>query len=1018
MGALAPLRRRLLHLASLGLALFLFAFTARPGATQSGSGPIYNAANGHYYELVRSGSSINWPNANAGAQLRAHAGQQGHLATLTSWEETQFALTKFHPGRVGSYWLGGRQRPGSTEPAGGWEWITGEPMTYTNWEAREPNNSGGNENAINVVGSVRWNDVREDNSQPGYLVEFEGTPTGPAPIAFQRALVYEAPAAFDITTGDLDGDGFLDLVSPTRASLGILYGKGDGSFEQAVYISVGDAGSIWEWAEAGIADVNRDGRNDIVATHPSADVVLVCLSEGGRTFARAIRYRANDYPHGLVIRDFNKDGWPDLAISNHDSSLFTYLQNRRDGTFTNPVSQGIPGYGGKICSADFNGDSNPDVAAVSFLPGHVYLFFGNGAGSFASGNNYRVGGNGSHSHGITVGDFNGDRKPDIAAGNTFDDRFQVLINQGAGTFDVLPAVLGGSHPHYLQAADMNADGKTDVVIPNRGSSEFSVMLNDGQYLGFSDRWVWDIDGQDTQSLAIGDFNRDGRPDAAVTGYQSGTISVFLNTTGSSGGGGTPPTRPDNLAVTPLATDRLRVDWQDRSNDEQGFHLERSVGTGAFQLLATLPANSATHTDSTGTPNTRYRYRIRAFAGTLQSAFTDPVEALTFAAAPADLQVLGVSQTSVDLRWRDPNTPTVTTELEGSTDGGSTFTVVGTASPSTDPGGLVHHTHTGLMVGRTYQYRVRGRNATGVSANSATVNVTLLPGTPTDLQAVNATQTTAELEWRDTNSPTVSTEVERSDDGGTTFAQVGAPGPTSDPGGVVRFTNTGLLPGRMYHYRTRARNATGVSPYTATLPVTTLVSPPPIPAGVTATVLTASLIELTWADAGGNETGYVIERKAGGAKWGMAHQAGPDVTLWNDTSVTPGTEYRYRVRSRNAGGMSGPSSEAGATIPVGGVVSVSPTTLKFGTLAAGRNKVLTLRISNRGRGPLAGRVGAGDPPFRILSGGGPFTLAPRASVSVRVEYAPGTAGTHAGALAITCTDPAHATTTVALSGRRR
>lgn len=290
--------------------------------------------------------------------------------------------------------------------------------------------------------------------------------------------------------------------------------------------------------------------------------------------------------------------------------------------------------------------------------------------------------------------------------------------------------------------------------------------------------------------------------------------------------------------------------------------------------------------------------------------------------------------------------------------------------------------------------------------------------PADVRAVNVTQTTADLEWRDTNSPTVSTELERSDAAGMTFAPVGAPGPTSDPGAVVRFTDTGLLAGRTYLYRTRARNVTGVSPYTATLAVTTLVAPPPIPAGVTATVLAANRIELTWTDGGGSETGYVIERKAGAAQWATAHQTGADVTLWTDTTVTPGAEYRYRVRSRNAGGMSEPSSEAVVTIPAGGAISVSPTSLKFGTLTAGRTKVLMLRVSNRGRGPLAGRVGAGNPPFRVLAGGGPFTLSPRGSVTVRVEYAPGAVGTHAGTLTITCTDPARATTTVALSGSRR
>jgi len=65
-------------------------------------------------------------------------GVHGHLATITSSAENAFISTQL--GTTQFAWLGGEQPPGSLEPDGGWQWITGEPWVYTNWDIGEPNN--------------------------------------------------------------------------------------------------------------------------------------------------------------------------------------------------------------------------------------------------------------------------------------------------------------------------------------------------------------------------------------------------------------------------------------------------------------------------------------------------------------------------------------------------------------------------------------------------------------------------------------------------------------------------------------------------------------------------------------------------------------------------------------------------------------------------------------------------------------------------------------------------------------
>ena len=73
---------------SLLLTVLLLGAIARPGAAQSA--PVYNPANGHWYQLVRTPAALNWPQARAAAEALSYAGYRGHLATVTSDDERQF----------------------------------------------------------------------------------------------------------------------------------------------------------------------------------------------------------------------------------------------------------------------------------------------------------------------------------------------------------------------------------------------------------------------------------------------------------------------------------------------------------------------------------------------------------------------------------------------------------------------------------------------------------------------------------------------------------------------------------------------------------------------------------------------------------------------------------------------------------------------------------------------------------------------------------------------------------------
>jgi hypothetical protein len=157
---------------------------------QSGGGPVLNPANCHYYEAIAVSEGILWPAANASAESHTFNGVQGHLVTITSQQETDFIVANFPQAVSGPgsnyYWTGGFQQPGSPEPDGGWQWVTGESFVYTNWATGEPNNMGGEDYLLfwNPSGSGKWNDGQGTiSTQAGYIVEYEPPDTTPPEIS-------------------------------------------------------------------------------------------------------------------------------------------------------------------------------------------------------------------------------------------------------------------------------------------------------------------------------------------------------------------------------------------------------------------------------------------------------------------------------------------------------------------------------------------------------------------------------------------------------------------------------------------------------------------------------------------------------------------------------------------------------------------------------------------------------------------------------------------------------------------
>ena len=154
--------------------------------------------NGHSYALTSPGD---WPHAEAIAVLAG-----GHLVTVNSSSENQWLYDTFNS-QIGDWaWIGFYQDPSDpafSEPAGGWKWISREPVTFTAWFGQEPNNQGGNEDwAVleRAFPPVQWNDLGPSS---------ESYPIGGIP-GIVEIVDCNANAIPDGVEHDSDSDGVID----------------------------------------------------------------------------------------------------------------------------------------------------------------------------------------------------------------------------------------------------------------------------------------------------------------------------------------------------------------------------------------------------------------------------------------------------------------------------------------------------------------------------------------------------------------------------------------------------------------------------------------------------------------------------------------------------------------------------------------------------------------------------------------------------------------------------------------
>lgn len=365
-------------------------------------------------------------------------------------------------------------------------------------------------------------------------------PTITAAIATDTAIATDSPAettfvrrdsksinAGDwavIDVADLNDDGRTDVVTTSRTifGLGLLLGQGDGTFVKTPDIEVAPS----DYVRA--ADLNRDGYIDLVG---AGEQLAVLLGNGDGTFVSPAYYPVGDSSpakelnlFGLDIADVNADQIPDIMVANWGDSKLGVLLGQGDGTFQPAIL-----YSCRTCvqvaAGDLDDDGDFDVCATSFAIGalgRVMVFLNDGTGVFNEPVEYVPNGN---AHAIALGDLNADGALDIVTGDDGSEKISVLLGLGDGTFAEAQTYAAGN-THVVAIADLNNDGLLDVLS---GAIDHPGV---GLYLGTGTAELIETEGIKSDfgnGMAVADLDGDGKLDLVLSSADGPfqIVSIFL-----------------------------------------------------------------------------------------------------------------------------------------------------------------------------------------------------------------------------------------------------------------------------------------------------------------------------------------------------------------------------------------------------------------------------------------------------------------------------------------------------------
>lgn len=409
-----------------------------------------------------------------------------------------------------------------------------------------------------------------------------------------------------------------------------------------------------------------------------------------------------------------------------------------------------------------------------------------------------------------------------------------------------------------------------------------------------------------------------------------------------------PTSPSGLSLFALSESAVEVSWNDNSDNENLFELQRSLQfIGGYTTIHNANANPntgrITYIDEDNgnglLPKTRYFYRVRAVGNFGNSAFTprDSVTTLSGASvAPTNLEATTKSNTEISLTWVDNSNNEDGFYLYRATED-TDFALIATINAD-----ITEYQDTGLQNNTVYFYLITTFKGLAESdfSNLATATTAPVPIAPNSLVATAIAKDKIVLNWQDNSSDETLFLIEMASvfsDDIFQYLDIVATNQTS-------FTVNNLVANQVYRFRVAAVNLDGLSPYTRPDTAKTFIDAnvnlPNEPINLSAEPVSTIEISLRWQDNSTNEDLFIIER--------ADSELGPyeeidrvlrNSTNYSDVGLTSGQTYYYRIFASNGGGISISSDTVSAQAVCNIITVINTDIANNGTIACDTKEVL-------------------------------------------------------------------------------
>ncbi len=369
-----------------------------------------------------------------------------------------------------------------------------------------------------------------------FLTDKTGTLAAPNPLTVTP--VGTAGTTYTVSTTGLTGTGDITLVLRNDQTIkdvdGNLYQRFRPTFDDAKTTATGD-----ETYAVAVGDVNGDGKPDVISANSVYydNNFTVALGNGDGTFTtKPLTSSFNSKVAGIAIADVNGDGKPDLIVAARKDlpsasfvSSVSVLLGNGDGTFQaqqnfDQTFSFFPETSAAVTVADMNHDGRPDIVTIvknQSNQAFVHVLLGNGNGTFQNPTAFQAD---SNAIAVAVADVDGDGKPDVVTANGTSGNVSILLGTGGGALGAKTNYDASQNAGSLALADVNGDGRPDIVTGSgafgrRGQNSVTVLLNDPANPGqFPTKQNFSTgDAYDISSVAVADFNGDGKPDIAALG---------------------------------------------------------------------------------------------------------------------------------------------------------------------------------------------------------------------------------------------------------------------------------------------------------------------------------------------------------------------------------------------------------------------------------------------------------------------------------------------------------------------